>query len=342
MQNDVRVAQAMTKKIKDCCNPYETKKETRQKRRLFRKKEKLKVRPRQYTSKFQLLKSSSEGYIEPLYFFYHQKASQGPLANIGQPAFDANTYGFAAGWNYLINKNFLLQIGSGYTHSSIYWERSLGHGKWDTFYFGPLFGWSNRKYFANVMLLSSYNFYDVKRRIQFSSVNYKAKYKNPSFDLLLRGTGGTIFKLATHCYVELEGQLDFLTILAPATDERNAGPLSLHIYKTKTFYAETNFKMRLIRDFYSLFYCFSPNIYVGWVGNIPIGSSKITSRFVGEQTAVSNFQTQGYRQMSNQLMLGIEFVMRRYDSFRLSSGFEWNTLSRYQIYQANLKLEWSF
>lgn len=341
LQNDIRMSQLMTHQFRQICSCRIDQPKLKEKRRLFRR-----AKGRHYQKKRHrkfCLPDRKEGlWLEPLGFYYHQKQTQGPLENEGQPAFDAYTYGFGMGYSRMMGKRIALNGGLGYTHSNIFWRKGYGNGQLNTLYLAPSIGYFTEKYFINFLFQSSFNFYKIHRQIHISTLKRTARSLFMFYDYLFQLEGGYTFKLNPKWFIRPEGQFNYLYMSSQLFTEKGASSLALKIDKQKVSYFQPNVLVRLIREFWLLKGCLAPNIYVGWLANVPLGEKKVQARFEKEQTNRTRFYVVTYLYTTNQLTLGINVPFQSYHHFTCSGGYEANFLSGYQIHQFNVRIQWDF
>ena len=129
-------------------------------------------------------------FVEPMMYYYHQGRTQGSTANIGQVPFDSYTYGTAMGYNYQFCSGLKLAIGTGYSHSSIFWKDDFGGGHFNTVYFTPQIIYVGKQFYLSYLFQQSFNFYDINRIIQYSTIKRTANSKFVALDYLSQVEGG--------------------------------------------------------------------------------------------------------------------------------------------------------
>ncbi len=285
-------------------------------------------------------------FIQPIGIFYNQRLTADTLASSRNVPFTAYTYGAGFGYEHVFDNQFVIEGGVGYTHSNLDWKNNFGNSKWSSLYLAPFFGWFNDTAFANIMVMGAFNFYNTDRQIQFAGVDRVAKSRYNSYDILIRSNGGARFHL-THCFLkgslwlQPEGTLNYLTIFTEGYTETGAVGINLQVKEHTNFFLQPSFRLRFIEEFITPEFCFTPNIYVGWLANILLGQATTTARFTEAPTNIF-FNIQGDTQTTNQLVLGAEFFARRFNKFELTSNFEADILSKFEIYTVKVKFEWLF
>ena len=283
-------------------------------------------------------------FAEPIFYFYHQEQDQGKLTDIGQVAFDAYTYGTSAGVQYNFKKNVSAQLGLGYTHSDVYWKQEFASGYFNTVYLGPVIGWSNPNVFLNLTAMAAINFYDLSRKIEFGTYSQRATTEHTSYDFLLELDGA--YKYAIEgmnlWYLVPEAKFNYLSLVTPTYYESGASDLNLKVYNQYNVWFQPNFKLRVLKEFYGRKVCFSPSVFIGWLANIPVTKNKSKARFKSIETERRFFELTGMNETTNQLMLGLEMAVQNCDQFKASVSLEYDVQDKYQIYEANARLDWFF
>lgn len=290
-------------------------------------------------------------FIEPIGVFYRQEQTGGPLTNEGQVPFNSYTYGAGTGWEQVLADHFVVEGGVGYTHSNLQWLQDFGKAKWSTIYFAPFLGWFNEKAFVNFMAMGAVNIIDTARRISFGTIQRKARSHYLSYDLLLRLNGGARVplgkigwfdeKLSANLWFQPEATLNYLTVFTDSYKENGAASLNLQVKRSTTYIMQPNFKSKIVQEFKTEKFCYSPVIYLGWLANIMLETESISARF----TSVPNrifFNIDGYSGTVNQLILGTEFLIQKFDKFEFTGAFEVDMLSKFEVYIAKIKFQWLF
>ena len=128
----------------------------------------------------------------------------------------------------------------------------------------------------------------------------------------------------------------------PSYHETGAIDLDLEILKKAVLYFNPGFKMSAIREYNLKKACITVGPYVGWVGYIPVSNPRHYGKLRNRRTFYDSYNLVGYKGMDNQLSLGCEAQIVLCNSLAVSLNAEYNLLSRFQIGQANAKIEWSF
>ena len=321
LQNDVRLSNSFISNFRRFCQ-----------RRINKKR-----RPFLYEDQLGL-------FVEPIFFFYHQEQDQGKLTDIGQVAFDSYTYGASGGLQCYFGTHFNLQLGLGYTHTDVFWKREFASGYFNTIYVGPVFGWYAPKFYGNLTVMGAFNFYELDRKIEFGSYKQKANTIHSSYDVLVSIDSGYKLPLEglTNWYFVPEGQFNYLTLYTPAYYESGASDLNLKVYNQYNVWCQPNVKFRLLKEFYGRRFCFSPSLFIGWLGNIPVTKNPSKARFQNIQTERRYFEITGMKETTNQLMLGAEMAVQNCDQFKASLRLQYDVQDMYQIYEANARIDWLF
>ena len=207
----------------------------------------------------------------------------------------------------------------GYSHSSIYWKQEFGHGKFNTLYISPQVNYFTQNAYAGALFSLSINFYDMHRRIHFSSINRTAQNNHTSFDCLSQVQGGGRMRLKkSSFYLQGDAQFSSLVIVTPGYKETGATSLDLWILRKTIVYLDPLVRAKFGRETIWKSLCFAPFVYVGWAGYIPVTNPLSKAKLRTRKTNADHFQIIGYKNMTNQLNLGFEFNVKRCDQFRMS------------------------
>ena len=117
--------------------------------------------------------------------------------------------------------------------------------------------------------------------------------------------------------------------------------MGLEVKRHTDYVLQPSFRLRVIEENMTEKWCYAPNLYVGYLANIPIGGANTFARFI---EAPSNlfFNIPGEQVTTNQLILGLELYAQRLKSFEFTANFEADLLSHLEVYTAKIKLQWLF
>ncbi len=280
-------------------------------------------------------------FVQPIGLIYNQNLNSDTLASAQQIPFIAGTYGLGVGYEWVFANHFVLEGGVGYTHSNLDWDNNFGNSKWNTVYVAPFFGWFNNKGFVNLMVLGAFNFYNTDRRIQFVGVDRIAKSNYTSYDLLVRLNGGGRVYMGKSFWFQPEATVNYLTVFTDGYKESGAGAVSLQVKRRTSYILQPSFRLRFVTEFLTSKFCYNPSIYAGWLCNITLDDAVTTARFIDAPTNLF-FDVYGDKNVRNQLILGAEFFARRTNKFELTSNFEADILSHFEVYSFRVKFQWLF
>ena len=335
--NDVRVADMVTDHFKQNCTFKTVKKRSKG---FYYKNWGQKEKVKEHIPK---PPKSMSIWAEPIFAYQNQQSYQGRFTDEGQPAFTAYTYGSLIGWGDILSEHSRINIGTGLTHSNIFWSDGLGQGKWNTFYLAPSYGWLSDDYFINTTLVASFNFYRMERGIHVGTIDRKVKHNHTGYDLLTQVEGGARYKFSDmNLSVQPEVQLNYFNAIEGSYTEGGASSLNLKTHKKYVSYLQPTVLMRFIQEYYFKKVCFAPSVYIGWLADISITNGKYRSRFVNEQTNYRNFYVQTYYKTTNQMLVGCELPIQTREAFSAALSYESQFFSRYQVQQFAVKLNVNF
>ncbi|NGX51208.1 MAG: Extracellular serine protease [Chlamydiae bacterium] len=286
-------------------------------------------------------------WLTPIGNFYRQERVQGSIANLGQFAFNTDTYGFTLGGSHLFFKALNFSAGAGYTHSKIQWKEQVGKGDWDSVYIGPSIGWIQNNAYVNLIVLGSYNHYIIDRKIKFPGLSRTANNHHNSYDLLTRIDGGYKFKVyipghKDYFFVLPEIRLSYLNIYEGNYTETGAKSLNLVVNSKHTAFFKPYVLIKFLKDFYPSKYCITPTLQIGWTSNIPLSSDRYTSKFNKLVACEPDFTVQSFRKATHHLSLGAELVIRKIDHFLLEFGYEVNFFDNIIVQHGKIKIGTNF
>ena len=248
-------------------------------------------------------------WIAPVGYYYDQDGIQ------SQIGFDAYAVGVGVGASHLFFNTFHVGGGAGYTYSKIDWDKDRGDGHVNSVYLGPSLGWSQKNAFLNLLVMGSYNYYDIDRNIKFPGVNRTASNKHHSYDVLARLDGGYRFRINTggkfdHFFILPEARLSYLNIFEERYTESGADSINLTVDSKYSAFLQPNVLVKFLRDFHTRTLCVTPAFQVGWISNISLSSGNYKSRFYKQETCQPHFVVKSFTRNTNQLSLGLDVNIR--------------------------------
>ncbi len=279
-------------------------------------------------------------WFNPIGYYYKQNEMQ------EQVSFNSKTYGFTTGFSTRLFDHLVVSAGTGYTHSSLDWYENNGNGHIQSVYLSPSMGYVGEYGYAGLVLLGSRSFYEVNRKIRYPNFKNTAHSNHKSYDLLAGCRGSLKLKFPENFQKNLfllpTVNIDYLNIFESGYQESGAGAISLSVKNVHSSFLRPEVKFKLLKEFNMHSVCSSPNIYVGWLRNIPLTNGTYTSRFYKQKTCGKNFTVQSYHSSTDQLILGAEVLVAYKDHCSLKLGYEANIGNHYNVQEGNLNFNWVF
>lgn len=280
-------------------------------------------------------------WVAPVGYYYDQHGIQ------EQVGFDSYAVGVGGGASHLFFNAFHVGGGVGYTYTKIDWDKDRGDGNMNSVYLGPSLGWSPKNGFLNLLVLGSYNYYDVDRKIKFPGINRTATNNHHSYDVLARLDGGYKFRLNPggnlgHIYILPEARVSYLNIFEEGYTESGADSINLSVDSKYTAFLQPNVLVKFLRDFHTQNWCIMPAFQVGWISNIWLSSSNYKSRFYKQEVCQPNFVVKSYSRNTNQISLGLDVNFRRMNDWIIDVGYRVDFLDDNYIMDGKIKIEKRF
>lgn len=280
-------------------------------------------------------------WIAPVGYYYDQEGIQ------SQIGFDAYAVGVGVGASHLFFNSFHVGGGAGYTYSKIDWDKDRGDGHINSVYLGPSLGWSQKNAFLNLLVMGSYNYYDVDRKIKFPGVNRTASNKHHSYDILARLDGGYRFRINTggkfdHFFILPEARVSYLNIFEERYAESGADSINLTVDSKYSAFLQPNILVKFLRDFHTRTLCVTPAFQVGWISNISLSSGNYKSRFYKQETCQPHFVVKSFTRNTNQLSLGLDLNIRHISDWIIDLGYRVDFLDNNYVMDGKIKVEKRF
>ena len=279
-------------------------------------------------------------WVDPIGFLYKQKGIQ------DQIGFDLYSYGAATGFSSQTSESSIFSLAAGYTHSNLFWREDAGDAEADSVYCAPSIGFSNGTAYFNFLIQGSIDFYNVKRHIQFATIDTNAKNHHKSYNTLCRIDIGAKLKAGEHkgVYIQPEISFNYVNLFEERYSEKGASNfINLTVRQKLSVFLQPNGGLKIIKEFEHKNFCFGPSIYVGWLGNIPMTSGTYTSSLYQLNIPCENkFGVISYHEIANQLSLSAECLVRKCDDSLFTVGYRADILSHIQIHAVYLRYNWDF
>ncbi|QVL57471.1 MAG: autotransporter domain-containing protein [Simkaniaceae bacterium] len=280
-------------------------------------------------------------WVAPVGYYYDQDGIQ------GQVGFDSYAVGVGAGASHLFFNAFHVGGGAGYTYSKIDWDKDRGDGHINSVYLGPSLGWSPKNGFLNLLVMGSYNYYDIDRKIKFPGVNRTASNKHHSYDVLARLDGGYRFRInikgnLDHIYILPEARVSYLNIFEQRYTESGADSINLTVDSKYSALLQPNLLIKFLRDFHTNTWCIMPAFQVGWISNIWLSSGNYKSRFYKQETCQPHFVVKSFTRNTNQLSLGLDVNFRHDSDWIIDVGCRVDFLDDNYVVDGKIKVEKRF
>ncbi len=284
------------------------------------------------------LENYRQMWVEPIGYYYHQKPYK------RQRGFDNYTYGVSYGMEFPVPDLLTLFGALGYTHSNIVWYPVFGDARTNSVYlgFGPSVAVKDA--FASLLVQGNVDFINSTRKIHFPGINASTSSSHNSYNLLCRLHAGYRPYLNPYqtMFFQTEVQLNYINFFEEAYREIGAGNANLEVNHKHSVYLQPNAKVKLIKEFYSQNFCFTPNIFMGWLANIPIISGRYRAHMYNIITGSSNFTVTTYHDYINQLTFGGEFSMNQCKNFLFTVGYEGSVFDQLNVQAVRIRFEWAF
>ncbi len=272
-----------------------------------------------------------EVWLQP----YGAWAKQQPFQD--QMGFDLDNRGLAYGASFQATKGFSFGLGGAYDRSTVRWHHHQQKGDRTANYGGFYADYSTHTFHLGVATLVGLDSYDVTRKIQFASINRRAKSHSEGFDVMSQFTASlNLGKKAWNFSPYMN--IDYFYINQGMFHEHGAESLDLKVFRhdSSTLRTELGAQIKPIISFHNG--CFAPILGLAWVRQTPLSRPEYRARF-DEQTL--SFRVKGWNHVWN--------LAAPYAGFELSFG-DFNLSGEYEIeagdgffgQKANFRMAWNF
>ncbi|MEM8727213.1 MAG: autotransporter domain-containing protein, partial [Chlamydiota bacterium] len=279
-------------------------------------------------------------WFNPIGYYYKQNKIDDRVP------FNSRTYGFTTGYSALFSKHLVVSAGLGYSRSNLHWYRDNGNAVIQSFSLSPSVGYLGKQGYVGIMVAGGRSFYDVDRKIHFSNIKRTAHNDHKSYDVLAGFTGALNLKFPdkfqTNLFLLPIVNLDYLNIFESGYRESGAGVIDLAVKKVRSSFLRPEIKVKLLKQLMTDTLRAFPNIYAGWLKNIPLTDGNYTSKLYKQQTVDGNFTVRGYDSSTDEAVLGAELLVNHKEHCSIKIGYEINIGHRYRVQEVGINIHRRF
>ncbi|NGX50932.1 MAG: hypothetical protein K1060chlam2_00784, partial [Chlamydiae bacterium] len=279
-------------------------------------------------------------WVMPLGYYYNQNERE------DQFGFDVRTYGVNVGTSLLFFDHLVLGMGLNYLYSDLHWAEDGGRANFDTISLTPTIGYISENFFINFLSLGGRTFYDVDRRIAFSSIKRIAHNDHKSWDLEQVLSGGYKYKLPRwvpmDLYLQPEVTLTYQNIIESGYQESGAKSLNLSVRNKTSSFFTSRIDLRLIEAIEIENSCIISSFRVGWLRYIPTTNGDYTSRLYKQATCEKNFTIETMDKTTDQLVVGVDLQASPDENLTFQISYEAAFGDHTSIQQGSARFQWDF
>ena len=283
---------------------------------------------------------STNIWVNPIGLVY----SQNNRSQISQEAtgFINHTYGVVGGVDHVLNNDWKLGFGLGYSCSHLRWKDQAGKAKSDSGYLGPRIGYDCERFYFDLLVLAAGSFYDVDRKIVFPGIDRTASSHPITWDLSEIALIG--FRLQPFCgfFIQPEILLDQLNVFQESFHEKGADSINLAVKRKYTAFLRSLANLKFVKKWTFCSMCLAPSVNVGWLRTTPLTGRHYTAKFRNGTFCEPNFSVTSFDEVMDQVLVSGQFLISSQGCFSMSLGYDGRFGNGSQVNEVNIALDWKF
>jgi outer membrane autotransporter protein len=279
-------------------------------------------------------------WVNPLGFVYSQKSR----LQLGQEAigFTNHTYGVAAGIDHIFSNDWTLGFGLGYSYSHLHWKNQAGKARTDSGYLGPYIRYNCEHFYFDFLVLGTGNFYNIDRKIVFPGIDRRTHSHPITWDLSEVMLAGFKLEPFYHFFVQPELLLDQLNSFQESFKEKGADSIDLSVKRKYSSFLRSLINLKFAKEWLFCNMCVAPSVNVGWLRTTPLTGRHYTASFHGETFCSPDFSATSFSQVTDQVLVGAQFLISSQGGFSMSLGYEGRFGEGSKVNEIDIALDWRF
>lgn len=250
-----------------------------------------------------------------------------------------NSRGSLIGLDYKLKPNLYVGASIGYALSNVKWDESVTTGRvkdYLTSIYGTFF---YNTFYINASLTGAYNRYNVRRRINFVTIDRTAHGLHTGYTFVPSLEFGKSIKLINGIEVAPFIREDYIHVYEKGYQEKNAGALNLRIKSktTESLRSETGLnvsqKYTIGEDLLQI------RAKVAYVNKYPLKNGKITANLVGQP---GSFLASGSNKTQHQISPGLGIEYRSNSNMFISAAYDAQFDSKYKAHEISFRIGYKF
>lgn len=257
-----------------------------------------------------------------------------------EKSFHTASAGAILGLDYQVADNFYLGVSGAYSYTDIDWQQHAAEGDIQSGYLSLYGLYSTQHFFINAILTGAHNQYYGKRKIEFLTVDRRARHHNSGNEGLAYLSMGGLFQIGKSCSLNPFISADYIYLHQDGFKEHGADSLNLRVKSSNYDYlrgeAGFNFNGCIARERFK------------WVPNLKFGVVR-EWRFKGKhyETEITGagctFRVSGLKPDRTLFAPGVSLMGLFYqERIALSLAWDGEFGEHYWDHNVNLQLGYSF
>ncbi len=268
----------------------------------------------------------------------------GNFADIGQyqqlRGFDTESGGIVLGYDRCLPNNFLAGTGIGYMYTSLDWDDKAGDTNIQKA-FGAIYGgYSIKDLILDASVMGGSNFYNVKRKIHFATIDRTAKNHHNGY-FVTPHIGIVVNTYSRKEKISFFGNLDYFYLYQPKYTEKGANSLNLQVATKNSHMLRSEIGVKIDKDFVFNEKCIRPFIALSWVNKARLSSNRYKAQFANSTSVSNTLVVESFKKNKNFISPETGVIFSKNDC-TFSMIYKGEFARKYQINQINAKIQWVF
>lgn len=254
------------------------------------------------------------------------------------------TVGATVGIDAICCDEFSLGVAGSYTHSSLDWNKSIGHANINSYYGGLYTNWSNGFGYINATLLAAYSHYKTDRHLHFATIDRHAKSSHNSWEGLAGFEAGLNLAWSECMEVTPFARIDYIHLSRKGFVEDGASSLDLRVDSKQDQIIQSEFGFVLLGRYNYENGCgpgaLVPRFKLSYINDAPLQNRHLNARFAGSDC---NFRVQGMSFQRNfaATSLGLTYLNCN-ETLRVTLRYDGQFGQNYYLQAANIAVDFNF
>ncbi len=260
--------------------------------------------------------------------------------------FDTYSGGLVLGYDHCFKRKAIFGIATGYEYARLDWSDSVGHADIHKAFGAVYGGYWIKRLDLKAAFLGGGDFYDVRRKISFSTLDRTAKNSHTDyfFTAHLRADLNLLKEkenFTKSLLLNLFGIIDYFYLYQPSYKEHGAQSLNLEVKKKNSNMMKSGLGINIAKDIKLSSYCIRPYLSFSWIRKFRLNGETYDSQFVDNRAESYILSVQTFSKAKDFFSPELGMIYTK-SSYTLSIMYKGEFAGNYLVNQVKLNFQWTF